>query len=196
MIDDIIIIDNVINPTYQRELEITFLKEMGPSWYLLDDVAYPGAAVHHQQPGLVHPLFEENQGILSPLYHLAMPMVYESLTRINFNFTSVIRGRSFLQFPTTTPHVNHAHVDFSNPHLVCLYYVNSSDGDTVIYNETVHDIINLPGINNNMMTVKTTVTPVRGRVVLFDGRRYHSSSTPTKDKRCVINFDLQVPSYD
>jgi hypothetical protein len=190
MIDDIIVIDNVINKTYQTELENSLLKEMGPAWFLLDDVAYPGAAVHHQQPGLVHPLFEENQGILSPLYHLAIPMVFEAVSRIQFDLHSIARGRAFLQFPTPVVHTNHAHVDFNDPHLVCLYYVNDSDGETVLYDQTTNDIANLPGMDTSLLSVKTKVSPAKGRVVLFNGNRYHSSSTPSKNKRCVINFDL------
>jgi len=68
--------------------------------------------------------------------------------------------------------------------------VNDSDGDTIIYNETADDIQNLPGLDTSMLTIKQTVTPRKGRVVLFNGRRYHSSSTPTTDKRCVINFNV------
>jgi|SaaInl5LU_22_DNA_1037371.scaffolds.fasta_scaffold00169_18 hypothetical protein len=190
MIDDVIIIDNVVNAAYQNELEGNFLAEMNAAWYLLDDVAYPGNAVSHQQPGIVHPLFEVNKGIMSPLYNLALPMVLEAITKVNFNFSSTIRGRAFIQFPFKTNHTNHAHIDSNEPHLVCLYYVNDADGDTVIYNETANDIINLPGLTNDMLTIKQTITPKKGRAVLFNGNRYHSSSTPTTNKRCIINFDV------
>ena len=191
MIDDIIVIDDAINISYQNELEDTLLAEMNLAWYLLDDVAYPGAAVIHRQPGIVHPLFETHKGIMSPIYNLALPMVLQATTAINFNYQSIIRGRSFIQFPTHTKHANHAHVDTNEPHLVCLYYVNDTDGDTIIYNETVDDIINLPGLSNDMLTIKQTITPKKGRVVLFNGNRYHSSSTPTTNARCVINFDVK-----
>lgn len=191
MIDEIIVIDDIINTTYQNELEGNFLAEMNAAWYLLDDVAYPGNAVAHQQPGIVHPLFELNKGIMSPLFNLALPLVMQSTSTINFNYESVIRGRAFIQFPNHSTHVNHAHVDTNEPHLVCLYYVNDADGDTVIYNETVDELINLPGLTNDMLTVKQTISPKKGRVVLFNGNRYHSSSTPTTNKRCIINFDVK-----
>jgi hypothetical protein len=190
MIDDIIVIDNVIDLAYQHELEMAFLGEMNAAWYLLNDVAYPGAAVKHQQPGIVHPLYESNQGILSPLYNLALPMMFKALADINFKYQATVRGRGFIQFPTGTNHVNHAHVDASEAHLVCLYYVNDSDGDTVIYDQTVAEIPNLPGLPQDTFTVNQTISPRRGRVVLFDGLRYHSSTTPIGSRRCVVNFDV------
>jgi hypothetical protein len=190
MIDDIIVIDNVIDLAYQHELEMAFLGEMNAAWYLLNDVAYPGAAVKHQQPGIVHPLYESNQGILSPLYNLALPMMFKALADINFKYHATVRGRGFIQFPTGTNYVNHAHVDASEAHLVCLYYVNDSDGDTVIYDQTVAEIPNLPGLPQDTFTVNQTISPRRGRVVLFDGLRYHSSTTPIGNRRCVVNFDV------
>lgn len=190
MIKDIVVIDDLVNEIYQVEIEQALLAEMGPAWFLLDDVAYPGQAVKHRQPGIVHPMFEENKGIMSPLYHLAVPLVYEAVTRINFKFKNIIRGRSFIQFPTPASNVNHAHIDTNESHLVVLYYVNDADGETVIYNQTADDIPNLPGFDTQQLSVKQRVSPKRGRVVMFNGRHYHSSSTPTTNKRCVINFDI------
>ena len=49
-----------------------------------------------------------------------------------------------------------------------LYYVNDSDGDTIIYNEkTKFDDCNVMKMN---FTIKKKVSPKQGRVVLFDGR--------------------------
>ena len=191
MINDIIVIDDIVNQTYQNEIERSLLREMGAAWFLLDDVAYPSNAVKTTRPGIVHPLFEKNEGILSPLYNLMLPLIFESVTKINFKFEEIIRGRAFIQFPTKENYINHAHVDSNEQHLVCLYYVNDSNGETVIYNQTPADIPNLPGIDSELMTVKQTVVPKKGRMVLFNGMLYHSSSTPTINKRCVVNFNVK-----
>ena len=52
--------------------------------------------------------------------------------------------------------------------LQVLYYVVSSDGDTVIYNERTE---------SKTYTVKQRVTPKQGRVVIFDGGLYHTAQT-------------------
>ena len=191
-INDIIVLDDVINKTYQHALENVLLEEMGAHWFLLDDVAYPSPAVSICRPGIVHPLFEQNKGIMSSLYNLTLPMVFEAVSNIDYTFGEVVRARSFIQFPTGANLVNHPHIDTNEQHLVCLYYVNDSDGDTVIYNETADDIQNLPGIDTNMLTIKQTISPKKGRAVLFNGRRYHSSTTPIANKRCIVNFDITV----
>ena len=66
-------------------------------------------------------------------------------------------------------------------HLVVLYYVNTSDGDTIIYNQKEE---------TKEYTIKQKVTPKQGRVVVFDGRFYHTAEQPSNDIRCVINFNL------
>ena len=95
----------------------------------------------------------------------------------------VIQGRSFLQLPLTTKKgkVDTPHIDTDDKHFVMLYYVCDSDGDTIIYNEKTE---------SEEYTIKKSVTPKQGRVVLFDGGLYHTAEQPTKDTRCVVNYNL------
>ena len=97
---------------------------------------------------------------------------------------NVLQGRSFLQFPLNlkdknvdTPHIDLHHRE----HLVVLYYVCDSDGDTIIYNEREQ---------SNTYTIKQKVTPKQGRMVLFDGGLYHTAEQPLNNVRCVVNYNL------
>ena len=45
-------------------------------------------------------------------------------------------------------------------HLVCLYYVCDSDGDTIIYNERQRNA-------EGKYTIKQRVTPKQGRIVII-----------------------------
>ena len=76
-----------------------------------------------------------------------------------------------------TPHVDLTNKDGSiEPHKVALYYVNDSDGATILFNDKL-DIIR-------------RVKPKKGRMLLFDGNTLHTSSHPTKsDYRMCINID-------
>lgn len=79
---------------------------------------------------------------------------------------------------------NPAHVDGEFDHWVVLYYVNESDGDTVIFNETY-------GSAFNKLTVQQRVSPKIGRAVAFPGKYFHASCNPIKsDVRCVVNINL------
>jgi len=67
------------------------------------------------------------------------------------------------------------HVDDTKDHTVVLYYVNDSDGDTLLYDlETTYSI-----------------QPKAGRVVVFDGSLLHSGNVPSNfNSRIIINFNL------
>jgi hypothetical protein len=88
------------------------------------------------------------------------------------------------------------HIDSFFPHWNAIYYVNDSDGDTFIFNETndtydagQDDIIR---IKENKFTVKKRITPKKGKILIFPGKYYHSSSFARESKfRCVINMNLE-----
>lgn len=74
------------------------------------------------------------------------------------------------------PH-NNPHVDFPFPHMVGLYYVNDSDGDTIIWDGDK----------------KESITPKRGRFAVFDGKYYHASACPRNNPtRIVLTFNFSV----
>lgn len=79
---------------------------------------------------------------------------------------------------------NVPHVDFTNPSGVetFVYYVNDSDGDTVIFNEQT-------GIQGQDLTVAHRVTPSKGTGVLFNSKYLHASTPPRLfSNRKVINL--------
>ena len=113
--------------------------------------------------------------------------------KLGLSDIQVLQGRSFLQFPINTdgtidtPHIDiyddeEGNIDF----IVALYYVVDSDGDTVIYNEREKD----PDGN---YTIKGSVTPKQGRMVIFDGALYHAAKQPiNSNTRCIVNYNLGV----
>ena len=82
-------------------------------------------------------------------------------------------------------HIHPPHVDMTTPHMVLLYYVNDSDGDTVIFDQKYSS-----GYVPNL-TVNRTISPKGGAAILFDGLKYHSSSSPKNTKeRIVLNINF------
>lgn len=84
-------------------------------------------------------------------------------------------------------HVHHTpHVDcvenesFTN--ISCIYYVNDTDGPTVLYNEYSTD-------NPKKLTVFKKIPPKKGRLLAFHSNRYHTSSSPRRSQyRHIINM--------
>lgn len=82
-----------------------------------------------------------------------------------------------LQLVTSGQNIPIKHVDMpthQTPYYSAVYYINKSDGPTVIYN---HDGSELVRCEHE-----------KGKVIMFDGDLFHHSSKPTTDIRCVMNF--------
>ena len=69
------------------------------------------------------------------------------------------------------------HTDNPNPHIVGLYYPNDSDGDTFFFDDDLNVIHKEP--------------VARGKMIVFDGRWKHSSSSPTKNIRFSLNINYE-----
>jgi hypothetical protein len=127
---------------------------------------------------------------------LLIPLLFVSTDKANVKFNDLIRIRLGM-FPRTmldVPHHN-PHVDFYEPHIVGLYYVDDSDGDTVIFNETF-DQVNIEQsaryANEGKFTVLARISPKKGKMVFFDGKHYHASMHPKEHaQRVVITFDFR-----
>ena len=82
------------------------------------------------------------------------------------------------------------HWDTIEQHYVIIYYVNDSDGDTIIFNE------HLDGKTEHNITELTEVyreTPKAGTGILFNSQQLHTSTTPKiTDRRVVINYVFEM----
>jgi len=100
------------------------------------------------------------------------------VNRLRYVLNQIIYARLFLTTPYDTDLQNHdPHVDLNFPHTSLIYYVNDADGDTVFYDNDYKNIIN-------------SVTPKKGRCVIFDGLIPHGAGIPKLGPRCIVNFNL------
>ena len=83
---------------------------------------------------------------------------------------------------------NRPHVDYpENGMKTFLLYLNDSDGDTFLFDKIYN------GQDPGRLQVIDRVTPNKNSAILFDSNRYHASSTPTTNKRFVINIVFWEP---
>ena len=95
----------------------------------------------------------------------------------------ILRIRLGLITKTPSPVIHNAHVDFEVPHLTALYYLSTTNGPTIFYNQTFP--------NNFLLTEQVRVNCEENKVVIFNGMQYHSSCSQTDVKqRVVINFNF------
>jgi len=190
----ILVIDDFIDKDYQEDIKNVLLgaeewDDLVFPWHYIDDVTAAFEENNQGRPGLSHVYVEHNDDetsdIVSDFHDLFIPMLELACGILEVPSAKIIQGRSFLQFPLNlestdddTPHID---LDEGERHIVVLYYVVTSDGDTVIYNERTE---------SNTYTVKQRVTPKQGRVVIFDGGLYHTAQQALKNIRCIVNYNL------
>ena len=190
---EIIVIDDFISLDYQEKIkqELLGLENDFP-WYYTEDVTTAGDFDSQYRPALNHYYVNFDDDDISEVesvyHHLFVPMLSKACKYLKIPETEVIQGRSFLQFPlknidtsvVDTPHID---LDEGEEHIVVLYYVIDSDGDTIIYNERTESLT---------YTEKQRVTPKQGRVVIFEGGQYHTAQQPSNGTRCIVNYNLEL----
>ena len=142
-------------------------------------------------------LLKENQESNSDYCKTFEEIVLRSFKKHSIAFSCINRMR--IGYHTTTPlsFNGGSHVDTDIDHRVCILYLNESDGDTIIYNEEYNADGNLDTfeyakkITNCNFTESERHSPEKNKAIIFNGNKYHSSSTPQFHKeRIVLNINF------
>ena len=172
---------------------------LGPNLYhnILSRIDSPTTAwfrgetsAHDEDPKLAYHssfcnlVYKKETGPLNDLFDITLPILLIAMDQQQKVLKDLLRIRIGLITRTPEPITHPAHKDFHTPHRTGLYYLNQSDGDTIVYNETQ---------KCSTYTVKQSVTPTANTWYDFDGAQYHSSATPTKhEKRIVITYNYET----
>lgn len=183
-------VDDFVNTNYQNKLENIILNLGSFPWFyghstcdltLKDVVKFNERTKESAQ--FTHTFYAGGKVMSShyPLVENFLPIMEERFGR-NFK-DSIIRIKANLILNDSTYPVgfyNSPHVDEASNVETALYYVNDSDGDTVIFNEQVGE---------NQLNEFSRVSPVKGKLAIFNSSYFHASTPPIKSKhRAVINF--------
>jgi hypothetical protein len=191
---NIVVCDDFLNTETQDEIERVFLGAKVP-WYFYANVNY-ASPPPEGTPGQFPPddRFRDASGFASLLFPSPQPVpgfssaktvLEQFLSRQGFVPKQLIRIKAnlLLRSADADPKPFTPHVDLPTPHWVVIYYVNDSDGDTIILDKTYPDGANAKPLQ--------AISPKKGRAVFFDGNHYHCGTTPSQhETRCVLNFDF------
>jgi len=191
MIEDVIIIDDAISKEKQFELEelcqsLSFPWIYSPGTIKNSDIKKYNLAISDlsiNTPQMCSELYVD-QAIANPLCLAFVPVI----SAIPFTIDTLVKVKINLTLPAagvTEDMYGMPHTDFPNVpnNVTAIYYVNDSDGDTIIFNE----LQGQPG----PLTVKTKITPKQGRLVVFGGNRTHAGTNPTTNSpRIVANINF------
>lgn len=193
-----IIIDNFIPEAYQQSIVMLLT---GPEfgWSFFDysvsdmplDAYYFTDLPTKEHMQFRHVFFKDDQEV-SPFakYIESLFVSYQALTGSEIKHKQRVKSNLLVK-DSFGPHLQPPHVDGmivrdgvynSVGKKTLLYYVNDSDGDTVLYNEY------FTGESIGKVTVQQTVAPVKGRAIIFDSNQIHSGTNPKMNgTRMVIN---------
>jgi hypothetical protein len=172
------IIDNFL--TNHQWLSIYSALDSGNfPWYLNKDTSYEGD--NYRQT--TH-TFYKNYQVNSSWFNLIEPLIVEFENQTSHRIQNLIRIRSNLLFNRLIDEETKQkviHQDMVDPnHISLLYYLNDSDGDTIMYQD-------------DKETEIRRVTPKANRAVIFDSRIWHTAELPIKNQtRQVVNCIFEV----
>ena len=192
-------LEDFVSRQYQEDLRGTLLSATFP-WFLnqrtlpdgyaLLDVAAQGTIV--DTPQFTHTL-HDGGAPASTFFGLVLPLLYFFTAKTGIATNHVVRVKANLTLPNPRtignvylgPHVDYEFEDRSS-FLTLIYYVNDSDGDTVVFNERAGAPVAIP-------SERLRVTPEQGKLVYFDGDIIHTGQNPTHTPaRAVINLNVEA----
>lgn len=194
------IVTDVIPIQYQKHVE-SLMSEI--PWYWHSNTSYQDGGEKYQQmqklqqqyPNIVdngqftHAVLDDGN-VFSSNIGFFIPILYMFADKAKVTVTDILRIRINLMVQDKTftyENYNYPHTDIM-PSKVFLYYVNDSDGDTVLFNETAID--NNDAFPTQFNIIKR-VKPIAGTGVFFDSSRFHASCNPAHTPaRYVINFNF------
>jgi len=93
----------------------------------------------------------------------------------------IVRVRADMTLYNSNNHRHELHTDFSHEHTTAIFYMNTSDGNTLLFDRDGDKLLQ-------------EVEPIENRLVIFDGLLQHTGHSPSKHKsRVLINMNFMDP---
>lgn len=191
-------IEDVISKEYQDEIEKISCYTNFP-WYFNPNIVKNTDEFKQYDSnvsGFFHLLYhhrDKEQNLLSPWFEKIQPLLHEIQNKIITDFNILYRARfNLIQRNLKFKEEYHLpHIDLWQDHLVCIYYVNDCEGDTIVFDQynKEWDPGHQKSLNNNF-TIQKRIKPKKGKVVIFPGYYYHTSTYPQNSHRAVININF------
>ena len=191
--NEIIKVNDLLPPGYADAIEHD-LTRTNFLWSYIDDVT---SMYFGNNSGLSHVAFDTG-GPMSEWFPFIKPLIYSIEQAHKQKLEKLFRIRVGFLTQTDQPkyEYNTPHVDFLWPHYTACYYVNDSDGDTVVFDQRLTDVTpEAIGINETILkdyTDKTNFTiadrcaPRKNSLCIFDGYRFHASTKPRHHNRRLV----------
>jgi hypothetical protein len=189
------IIDNFLEPSYLRLIQKCF--ETNFPWYYLNNISTPDFSKNNTSFGFYHILVLDKRFTNSKFVPVFEKLIFKMLESTELK--TILKVRADMTVFSKEETIHQPHNDFlaktdglSEKFLSAIFYVNDSDGDTVIFNEKRLDKTDkMPDLKD--LTIKEKITPKENRFVMFSGSYIHTGHSPSNHKnRILINANFDV----
>ena len=202
MSNEPVTVDNFLHIINQQKIanifqssEINWVLHMRPDYGKISDTLVfdkQDGQLWKDSPAIVHSLYsKDKETTISEQAKYVMNLFQPAIeNQINAKI-EIIRCRVSVTIPNPnfTAQNMMPHVDWVNPHETCIYYINSTDGDTVFFDQTYDTSLSLEANTSKQKTVINKISPKQGKAILFDGLQYHSGNPSKTDLRFVLNIN-------
>ena len=202
MLNEPIIVDNFLHIINQRKIANIF-QSSESNWTLYmrpdygdvsDNIVFDeqDGQLWKDSPALLHAVYikdkktdisEQEKYIMNLFQQAIEKQVNAKIEIIRCKVNLIIPNPNFVG-QCTMPHT-----DWTTPHETCIYYLNSTDGDTVLFDQKYDTSSSLDANASKKKNVITKISPIQGRAVLFDGLQYHAGNPSKTDLRFILNIN-------
>lgn len=189
-----VILDDVLDRESLVALQNYFIGQQDKlKWFYTDHLVVPKKSDIQQHSvstadivaktggGFVLPIPNEYEPLDENIFAIVKKIKYVVENKINKRF-NLLRAKVNLTKPQTFSEQNiidAIHVDRERDHTSFIFYVNTNDGCTLLY-------------DNDRENVIEKIQCVENRVVVFDGLIPHAGIPSTNDDKCIINFNVTI----
>jgi hypothetical protein len=164
------IIDNFLTKSYHKEILDLFNDSNFP-WYYQSSITRANSKediIELESIGFSHIFIDKDGPRFTNYYYLILPYILKVKDLLDAG--TILRCRSDMTLYSKNGYEHGYHLDFNQSNIATVYYVNDSDGDTII-KET-----------------QKRIKPKSNRLVIFDGNTLHTGCSPKQHKnRILIN---------
>jgi len=184
LIKNIYTYENIIDEIDENIL-LEYMKSKYTEWYFVENISKSNFEFLSFNGWSRH--VTEQEPIEDYIFNIIKKIERNALNKSNLKFIKNYRYKLNCLEPLNTIATleqlySNTHVDDTIQHIVLMYYANDVDGDTILFDK-----------NNQILK---SISPKKGKVVLFDGSISHCPSWPTKENRYVLNYNIVIQSKE
>jgi len=177
------IIDDFLSTSYLKDLQNHFLS-LQCKWHYNDHLTDDNSYHNIGSFGFTNKLHWNQNFVNSSCGVLSKGLLLFSQAKVQeFTETSyqIVRARADMTMYNPLKYCHEIHTDYPYEHMTAIFYINNSDGNTLLFDREGKNLIQ-------------EVEPIENRLLIFDGLLQHAGHSPANHKsRVIVNMNFMTP---